>query len=77
MSLPCTTKILETSPPTLEEAQKEVGGMVEMIRLPDGQLLVNEEGYIKQLALNPTASEIVGHNIVGNALLLKGSAKWK
>ena len=77
MSLPCTTKILETSPPTLEEAQKEVGGMVEMIRLPDGQLLVNEEGYIKQLALNPTASEIVGHNIVGNALFLKGSAKWE
>ena len=76
MSLPCTTKILDNYQPTLEEAQKEVGGYVEMIRVSGGQLLVNEEGYIKQLALNPTASEIVGHNIVGNALFLKGSAKW-
>ena len=80
MRLPCTTKILENYRPTLEEAQKEVGGMIEMIQLPDGQLLVNEEGRLPiglgPLSHNPTASEIAGQNIVGNALFLKGSAKW-
>ena len=77
MSLPCTTKILENYQPTLEEAQREVGGLVEMLELNEGQLLFNEEGRIKGLSHNPTASEIAGQSIVGNALLLKGSAKWK
>ena len=81
MSLPCTTKILRVLPPTLEEAQKEVVGNVELLQLPDGQLLVNEEGRLPiglgPLSHNPTASEIAGQNIVGNALFLKGSAKWK
>ena len=92
MSLPCTTKILENYQPTLEEAQKEVGGYVEMIRVEGGQLLVNEEGRLKGgcssldaegrlkyagLSLNPTASEIAGQEIVGNALFLKGSAQWE
>ena len=72
-----TTKILKNYQPTLEEAQKEVGGYVEMIRVEGGQLLVNEEGRLKGLSHNPTASEIAGQNIVGNALFLKGSAKWE
>ena len=83
MSLPCTTKILKNYQPTLEEAQKEVGGYVEMIRVEGGQLLVNEEGRLaggfelRSLPHNPTASEIAGQEIVGNALFLKGSAQWE
>ncbi len=81
MSLPCTTKILDNYQPTLEEAQKEVGGYVEMLRVSGGQLLVNEEGRLPiglgPLSHNPTASEIAGQNIVGNALFLKGSAQWE
>ena len=77
MSLPCTTKILENYQPTLEEAQKEVGGLVEMLEFSEGQLLFNEEGRLKGLPHNPTASEIAGQDIVGNALFLKGSAKWE
>ena len=77
MSLPCTTKILENYQPTLEEAQREVGGLVEMIRVEGGQLLINEEGRLNGLPDNPTASEIAGQSIVGNALFLKGSAKWE
>jgi len=76
MSLPCTTKILDNYQPTLEEAQKEVGGYVQMLEFSEGQLLFNEEGRLKGLPDNPTASEIAGQNIVGNALFLKGSAKW-
>lgn len=73
----CVTEILENDEPTLEAAQKAVGGYVEMLQVSGGQLLVNEEGQLKGLSHNPTASEIAGQSIVGNALFLKGSAKWK
>jgi hypothetical protein len=40
--------------PTLKEAQDFVGGMVECITFPNGDLLiVNEEGKLMQLPLNP------------------------
>ena len=70
------TKILTASRPSLEEAQEAVGGFIEMIPVEHGQLLVNEEGLIMSLPLNPTASQIAGRPIVGNALLLKGDAQW-
>ena len=39
---------------TLKEAQDFVGGMVECITFPNGDLLiVNEEGKLMQLPLNP------------------------
>ena len=62
--------------PSLEEAQKAVGGYVEILTVREGQLLFDEEGLLKKLPHNPEASEIAGQPIVGNALLLKGSAKW-
>ena len=43
--------------PTLKEAQDFVGGMVECITFPSGDLLiVNEEGKLMQLPLNPEAT---------------------
>ena len=72
------TKILENYEPTLEEAQRVVGGYVEMVYLDGGdQLLVNEEGVIKNLPPNPSATAIAGKPIVGNAIVLKGHARWK
>ena len=56
----------EHKQPTLEAAQEMVGGMVEMVRSPtnpDIQILVNEEG-------------LCGTGIVGNAVILKGDARW-
>lgn len=47
-----------------------------MLTVQDGQLLVNEEGLILRLPSNPTASQMAGQPIVGNALLLKGDAQW-
>ena len=70
------TKIITASRPSLEEAQEAGGGFIEMIPVEHGQLLVNEEGLIMSLPLNPTASQIAGRPIVGNALLLKGDAQW-
>lgn len=64
-------------PPTLEEAQALVGGPVEQLTLRDGsQLLVHEEGLLLDLAYNPDASAIADRLIVGNALLLTGTARW-
>tara|TARA_B100000214_G_C23954340_1_gene622021 strand:- start:1287 stop:1511 length:225 start_codon:yes stop_codon:yes gene_type:complete len=72
----CITKTITTRSPSLEEAQKAVGGFVEVLPVQDGQLLVNEEGLILSLPSNPSASQIAGQPIVGNALLLKGAARW-
>ena len=64
-------------PPTLEEAQSIVGGTVQMLTVSEErQLLFNEEGRILRLRPNPTASLLADQPIVGDALLLKGSAKW-
>lgn len=54
----------------LEEAQKLVGGWVEMVHLYNGKiLLVNEEGRIKNLPYNEPVSLYAGMRIVGNAIL--------
>ena len=43
--------------PTLESAQEFVGGYVEGITFPNGDyLIVNEEGKLKNLPLNPEAT---------------------
>jgi hypothetical protein len=63
--------------PELEDCQKVVGGFVEMVYLEDGrQMLVNEEGLLKELPYNPIASQLAGHTIVGNAIVLEGKAQW-
>ena len=74
--------------PTLKEAQDFVGGMVECITWPNGDLLiVNEEGKLMQLPLNPEATLLwrmtftkdkyaTGYNdfVVGPALYIKKHA---
>ena len=49
----------EKNTPTLKEAQDFVGGMVECITFPNGDLLiVNEEGKLMNLPLNPEATTL-------------------
>ena len=70
---------IEDKKPTLEEAQALVGGLVEMVKSPNNseiQILVNEEGLLKGLPFNEEATKICGTGIVGNAVILKGNAKW-
>ena len=65
--------------PTLSEAQKLVGGLVEMVRSPTDpeiQILVNEEGLLRGLPFNEEASRLCDTGIVGDAIILKGEAKW-
>ena len=79
--------------PTLKEAQAFVGGMVEGISFPNGDyLIVNEEGKLMQLPLNPEGTalwratftketHINGYDdwVCGPAILIKHKAlkRWK
>jgi len=74
--------------PDLKSAQEFVGGMVEGIQFPNGDyLIVNEEGKLMQLPLNPEATtlwrstftketHINGYDdfVVGPAILIKKNA---
>lgn len=53
--------------------QKAVGGYIEMVRLRDRKtvMLVNEEGLIHRLPLNPMASVLAGKAIVGDAVIVR------
>ena len=78
--------------PTLESAQEFVGGYVEGIPFPNGDyLIVNEEGKLMQLPLNPEATTLwrttvtkdkylFGHDdwVSGPAILIKKKAlkRW-
>ena len=92
MELKSTAKfqIVEDSKhePDLEAAQKFVGGMVEGITFPNGDyLIINEEGKLMQLPLNPEATTLwratftkdkyaFGYDdfVVGPAILIKKDA---
>jgi len=56
--------------------QKCVGGYIETLRIchfvvEDTLMIVNEEGRIKGMELNPKASAVVLENIYGPALIMK------
>ena len=56
---------------TFPEAQRLVGGMVEPVRLPNGDtILVNEEGLLMGLPINTAASLLAGKTLVGPAIYL-------
>ena len=74
--------------PTLEQAQKFVGGMVQGIQFPNGDyMIMNEEGKLMGLPLNPEATTlwrstfdndnyVTGRKdfVVGPAILIKKQA---
>ena len=74
--------------PNLKAAQEFVGGMVEGITFPNGDyLIINEEGKLMQLPLNPEATTLwratftkdkyaFGYDdfVVGPAILIKKDA---
>ena len=87
-------KIIEDTKdePTLESAQEFVGGYVEGITFPNGDyLIVNEEGKLMGLPLNPEATAlwrmtftkqnyVIGYDdwVCGPAILIKHKAlkRW-
>ena len=83
-------KIIENKKdePQYKEVSKFVGGMVECVQFPNGDLLLlNEEGKLMQLPLNPEATALwrttftadkyitgVNDYVVGPAILIKKNA---
>ena len=60
----------EIKKPTLEKLQEIVGGYIEDLRLPNGKhMIVNEDGRLEGLMMNPHASILYGNPIVGNVII--------
>lgn len=60
--------------PSLEEAQKAVGGYIEFVPIRHTRitLMVNEDGKPKGLEPNLTAQRLFGMGLVGNVIVLEG-----
>lgn len=64
---------------SLPVMQKAVGGLVEPVELPSGGLLlVNEEGLLQNLPVNPLATFLAGFPIVGDAVFMENPSEgWR
>ncbi len=59
--------------PTLEEAQKIVGGYIEMVNVGHGKtLVVDEEGRLKSKEINAEGCKLYPGVIVGDIIVLEG-----
>lgn len=71
-----TTKEIQSKEdsPSLSEAQKFVGGWVEVVQVNDGVLIIDEEGKLKDKPVNEVASKMYADKygdediIVGDAI---------
>lgn len=78
MNIPTTQRISDR-PPTLSQAQKAVGGFIQMLTLRDGsQMLMDEDGRSKNLPPNLEATMLAEQYgpVVGSVLILSGPARW-
>ena len=70
--------------PSLSEAQKFVGGWVEVVQVNDGILIIDEEGKLKDKPVNEVASKMYADKygdediIVGDAIYIpnKIPSEW-
>lgn len=70
--------IISDAEPSLAELQKLVDGYIECVRLPNGDdLICNEEGLNRSMAINFMASALAGRPIVGPCVLLRGKARLR
>ena len=70
--------------PSLSDAQKFVGGWVELVKVKDGILLIDEEGKLKDKPVNELASKLYFDTygdqdiIVGDAIYIPNNvpSEW-
>ena len=73
-----TTKEIQSKEdsPSLSDAQKFVGGWVEVVQVNDGVLIIDEEGKLKDKPVNEVASKMYADKygdediIVGDAIYI-------
>ncbi len=70
-----TTKEIKSKndDPSLSDAQKFVGGWVEVVRVNDGILIIDEEGKLKDKPVNEVASKMYADKY-GDADIIVGDA---
>lgn len=61
----------------LSSLQKAVAGYIEIVYLRNSIMIVNEEGYVKNLEYNQVASDIARMPIYGNAVWLTEESRGK
>ena len=62
--------------PSLNHAQEFLGGYVERMEMPNGDvLLMDEEGRLKNLPLNAEIFVTYGVGILGKVIIIKESAR--
>ena len=81
-----TTKEIQSKKddPSLSDAQKFVGGWVEVVQVNDGILIIDEEGKLKNKPVNEVASKMYADKygdadvIVGDAIYIpnKIPSEW-
>jgi hypothetical protein len=58
----------------LGELQSLVGGYIELVQLPDGRIMVvDEDGWHKQLPPNEVAGDLADIMILGDAVVMAGN----
>ncbi len=63
--------------PSLESAAEFIGSYIEIVHTRTGaQLIIDEEGGLKDVPINSIASQLYGSPIFGPAMILRGEAKW-
>ena len=69
------TKIIQhkDESPSLSDAQKFVGGWVEVVQVNDGILIIDEEGKLKDKPVNEVASKMYADKY-GDADIIVGDA---
>lgn len=71
MSLTVDGKLTEyETKATLEDMQRVVGGWIEPVDTKDYTIMVNENGLLDRLPLNPGASGISGRYLVGDVAIV-------
>jgi len=76
---PKTTYIKDKAP-SLKKLQDMVGGYIQVVEIKGKQIIIDEEGKLKDKPLNEEATDLWGVDydiIVGDAVVLSGKALLK
>jgi len=74
------TTYIKDKAPSLKELQDMAGGYIQVVEIKGKQIIIDEEGKLKDKPLNEEATDLWGVDydiIVGDAVVLSGKALLK